>query len=747
MTSLKKLLTPPVFEDELKTQQAHVLFIVLWTLFLVPIPFAIYNLLFVTEDSERFLIQTLIGEAINGGLLLLLRHGYVRAASVLQVITFWLFFTVIAFTGGGVQGGAYLLGYSIVIAIAGMLFGGVGAAILTVLSLLSGIALLNAQSLGFSIAPFNSDPPLATWVVSLVLFPVSALLQYLGSQALRSALQRARTSEERYRLISRITSDYTFSTELNAHGKMHLNWVTGAFEEITGYTYDEYVASGGWRAHLYPEDLDQDERDMDVLRANQKVITEVRHFKKNGELRWARVYAQPIWDSAANRLGGIVGAVQDITEQKEVKEGEVRRQLMLEKVIHLGKQVTEVSDLRSTVEKIWHAVHDELEFARVAIFLYNADRKTMDDTFGTSNDGEMLDYWHLSFPLGKQAGVIDAFTRVLEKPDALYFTHQYDAEHEVAEDMQGVKDFASVAAWAGTKPVAVLCVDNLPTTNAISTGQLEALRLFAGYAGLAIENARLNTSLQHELAQRQSFIGELEAKNAELERFTYTVSHDLKSPLVTITGFLGFLEKDALAGDINRVQAGVSRISDAARKMEHLLNDLLELSRIGRLMNPAENVSFDEIVQDALERVRGRIEEHNIQVSIAKDLPVVHGDHVRLIEIMQNLLDNAAKFSSSAADPRIEVGMKGWDENLHPILFVCDNGIGIAPDFHERIFGLFNKLNPQIEGTGIGLTLVKRIVEVHGGTIWVESAPGHGATFYFTLPAQEHGDAGIQLGA
>lgn len=709
---------------------------ILWTLILLPILFGIYRLIFVPVGSGRFLIHAIASEIISIALLILSRRGYVRMASYIQAIAIWLIYTLIAFTGG-IRAESYMLGYGLVIAIGGMLLGIVGAMMFTVLSLVAGILLVNAQGLGLVSLPIDIHVPLTTWVVSLVLFPVGAVLQHFGSMALLNALRRARASEERYRIISRITSDYTFSSELDAQGNMQLNWVAGAFEEITGYTYEEYVASGGWRAHLHPEDVAQDERDMDELHANRKVITEVRHFKKDGALRWARVFAQPIWDSAADRLGGIVGAVQDITEQKEAKQREVRRQVMLEKVIQIGKNMTEVSDLRSTVEKIWHALHDDLEFARVGIFLYNAERQTMDDTFGTSNEGKMLDYWHLSFPLGDGASVSHTFARVLEKPDALYLTHQYDTDHKVAEDMLGVKDFASVAAWAGTKPVAVLCVDNLPTTNTIDSEQLEALRLFAGYAGLAIENAYLNASLQHELAQRQSFITELEAKNAELEQFTYTVSHDLKSPLVTIVGFLGFLEKDALTGDVERVRSGIARITSAARKMEDLLNDLLELSRIGRLMNPAENVSFEEIVRDALERVRGRMDANGIQVVIGQNLPIVHGDRIRLTEIVQNLLDNAAKFSSTVAHPRIEIGSKGLDENLHPILFVCDNGIGIAPEFHERIFGLFNKLNPQIEGTGIGLTLVKRIIEVHGGRIWIESAPGDGARFYFTLPAQQ----------
>ncbi len=181
----------------------------------------------------------------------------------------------------------------------------------------------------------------------------------------------------------------------------------------------------------------------------------------------------------------------------------------------------------------------------------------------------------------------------------------------------------------------------------------------------------------------------------------------------------------------------MERISSAAKKMENLLSDLLELSRVGRLINAPENVPFEEIVKEALERVRGRIEMNHVQVIVRGDLPVIHGDRMRLVEIIQNLLDNAAKFSNGEANARVEVGTTGVDENQMHILFVCDNGIGIDPQFHERIFGLFNKLNPHVEGTGIGLTLVKRIIEVHGGRIWVESKPGNGTSFYFTLPQQK----------
>jgi signal transduction histidine kinase len=133
--------------------------------------------------------------------------------------------------------------------------------------------------------------------------------------------------------------------------------------------------------------------------------------------------------------------------------------------------------------------------------------------------------------------------------------------------------------------------------------------------------------------------------------------------------------------------------------------------------------------------VRGRLQARGVRVEIAPGLPVVQGDRTRLIQAMQNLLDNAAKFMGNQSNPCIEIGTRGADAEGKPIMFVRDNGIGIEPQYHERIFGLFNKLDAQGEGTGVGLALVKRIVEVHRGKIWVESELGQGTAFCFTLPA------------
>ncbi len=556
MKFLKRIFKSPVFEDEPKTQQAYMLNIILWSLVFVPIPYLIYTLILNPEDALRALIQITFGEVTNILLLIVLHQGFVKAVSVIQVSAFWFFFTATAFTGNGVQGESYLIGYTLVITIAGILLGGTGALIFTFLSLLSGALMVILQFRGSLATGFTSSP-LSTWMVSLVLFPIGALLQRLASDRVRSTLIHARASEERYRLISQISSDYTFSTELDQEGNMYLNWVAGAFKEMTGYLYEEYVASGGWMAHLHPDDIEQDARDSATLKANKPVITEVRTYNKDRELRWVRVYANPVWSEKENRLIGIVGAVQDITERKQVEE------------------------------------------------------------------------------------------------------------------------------------------------------------------------------------EREALIHELENKNAELERFTYTVSHDLKSPLVTITGFLGFLEKDAISGNIEGVKSSVNRIAGAAKKMQSLLSDLLELSRIGRLMNPPEDIPFSDIVHEAVDQVRGRLDDIDAIVEIQRDFPIVHGDRIRLVEVVQNLLENSIKYSTPSVRLRIEIGMDEPNEKKFPVFYVRDNGIGIEPQFHERIFGLFNKLDTQSEGTGIGLSLVKRIIEVHNGRIWVESEKGKGATFYFSLPTPQ----------
>lgn len=236
-----------------------------------------------------------------------------------------------------------------------------------------------------------------------------------------------------------------------------------------------------------------------------------------------------------------------------------------------------------------------------------------------------------------------------------------------------------------------------------------------------------------DLTERIERERELQQKTDELTRFTYTVSHDLKSPLVTISTFLGFLEQDLQRQDAERAARDMEFIRNAARQMTRLLDELLELSRIGRVVNPPTTFVLQELVQEARDLVAGRLVARAVALEVSERPVSILGDRPRLVEVFQNLFDNAVKFMGDQPRPLIRVEAEQVGADL--VITVADNGGGIDPRHAHKIFDLFEKLEVGAEGTGIGLTLVKRIVEVQGGRIWVESdGPGRGARFSLVLP-------------
>ena len=233
--------------------------------------------------------------------------------------------------------------------------------------------------------------------------------------------------------------------------------------------------------------------------------------------------------------------------------------------------------------------------------------------------------------------------------------------------------------------------------------------------------------------QREHLIADLARKNAELDRFTYTVSHDLKSPLLAIRAFLPLLEEDLNAGNFGQVKTDIARISESAVKLEDLITTLLTLSRSGRSVNLPVPVPFTDLAREAAGLLEPALQERGVILRIPENMPVVYGDRVRLLQVMTNLLDNAAKFMGDQKEPEVETGVGTGTGS--PVFFVQDNGMGIQKENLPKVFGLFEHFNPEIPGTGIGLATVKRIIEAHGGRIWAESAgAGKGTIFRFTLP-------------
>jgi PAS domain S-box-containing protein len=675
----KKILTPPpVFKNELDTHQAYLLNIILWGLIFVAILFIVFVPALERGNAIRVGIIIITVITLNSFLLYMMRRGYVRQASMIQVVIFWILFTAIAFIGSGVRSEAYSFGYLLVIIISGLLLGPKVSLVVAVLSVASGLTMLLLHRIGA--VQFSGDnPPLFTWLVSLVVLPMIVLLQYLYARTLNEALERVRKSDEKQKWISEVSSDYTFESEVDEQGIAKLLWVAGAFEKMTGYTMEEYVASGGWTGHMHPDDLKKDEADMQMLLRNKDVVnSEIRTFAKDGSIRWERVFAHPVWDKKANRLAGIVGAVQDVTRQK-IAEEKLRETVLQQTAI-----LNNIPDMAWMKDKKGYYIAINEEFIKFV--------------------------------------ELDAY-QIIGKTDFDIFPHEYAAAYregdkQVMETKQRLRTEEKLNLGGGKTRWAETI--KTPITN--SSGEV------IGTTGISRE---ITERKKAEL-ERETLIKELEAKNTELERFTYTVSHDLKSPLVTITGFLNYLEKSALARDFDKFNQDLKRIYQAVEKMQTLLKDLLELSRIGRMMNDPVETSFGEIVREALAIVEGNIKANNVKIEFEDKGHKVFGDKIRLVEVLQNLIENAIKFMGNQPTPAIRIGSI-VDAEKPTTFFIQDNGIGVAPQFIDRIFGLFNKLDTDSPGSGIGLTLVKRIVEVHGGKIWVESELGKGSTFYFTL--------------
>lgn len=244
----------------------------------------------------------------------------------------------------------------------------------------------------------------------------------------------------------------------------------------------------------------------------------------------------------------------------------------------------------------------------------------------------------------------------------------------------------------------------------------------------------MNEELESRVQERTS---QLEAANKELESFSYTVSHDLRAPLRHITGFVEMLSNQMGGSLDDKGRHYIAVISDAARQMGRLIDDLLAFSKMGRVELMHQNVNMGTLVQEVMDNLEPEMADRRIQWKI-DPLPDVHGDREMLRLVWINLITNALKFSRIRDQAEIQVGVDpNATRGRHEIVFfVKDNGAGFDMSYYDKLFGIFQRLHKQdeFEGTGVGLANVQRIINRHGGEVWAESQLDQGAVFYFSMP-------------
>lgn len=497
------------------------------------------------------------------------------------------------------------------------------------------------------------------------------------SEELESNIQQLKESEERFRLILENVKDYSIIL-LDPDGNIK-SWNKGA-ERIKGYSADEII--GKHISVFYTEEEKQrkePEQNLKIAKENGRLENESWRVRKDGSLFFADVIFTALYDEKGN-LRGYSKITRDITNRKKAEEAQQRLVAIIE------------------------SSSDFIGFARAIdrqIMYINAAGRKM---CGIGQDEDVSKY------------IIDdvhpEWTNKMFRDEII----PYAIQHEI---------WQGEAAFLNVKNKKEIPVSMILQSHKSSAGEIER---FSTISRDITERKNTENTIKQQ-AQ------ELIRSNRELEQFAYVASHDLQEPLRMVSSFLQLLEKH-LEGNLDKdSKEFIDFAVDGSKRMKHMIDDLLSYSRIISGKAQFEKADVNKILQDVKNNLQETIHESKTIISCGK-MPVLSADSIKLTRLFQNLIANAIKFTKKNSTPAVKINCKEQPEAY--LFSVKDNGIGMKKEYHEKIFLIFQRLNSKNEypGTGIGLAECQKIVELHGGKIWVESEEGKGSAFYFTIKKQ-----------
>lgn len=688
-SNIKRLLSPPEFpEDEIKHRTAYRLYVTSFAIIALTLLYSLIWSIIQPELLNRLIFAVaLIVMCLT--VLVCVRIGRVRFASHIFLANFWILVTLVAGTAGGTR--APIFSLYILTIMSAIIFSGWRVAIFYgVLTFISGATMVYLANQGLIAEPFAT--PMSAFLTQASVIALAILDGFIFVRDMQHNLDKAQqsfieleASEERFRLISSVTSDYTFSSKLNEKGELDHILLTGAFEVMTGYTPEEFIEIGGWRSTLHPDDIAQDERDIERLQQNQRITSELRTIHKNGDIRYVRIYALPVFDEEENRLVGINGGVQDITEEKRLEIQLKAYNAKLEDLVH--ERTDELRQAKEQLELILKNTTNALAFANQQGDLLITNPAFQ--KFFNVEETNAIEYILWAISDAEQLGDIS---------EALLQT-MYDGKNHRFETKIRVEE---------------------------SEKDLD-LSL------IAVENGLKENELKHSVLLSGHDITHMKEIERFKEQFVADAVHDLATPIAGISTRLYLLQRSP-----EKLNEHVRALDNQVKHLKNLLEDLRTLSQIDRntLFLNLESTSINDIIQrvyDTYEPV-AIDKSQSLDINLEQNLPLLTIDSRQIERVLVNLVSNAVNYTSENKNIQIQSIKK--DEEV--LIQIKDEGIGIGAEELERIFERFYRSDEArvslSSGTGLGLAITKQIVELHNGTITVSSKLGEGSIFSLSLP-------------
>ena len=536
--------------------------------------------------------------------------------------------------------------------------------------------------------------------------------------ALRAEVEERRQAEEgRQKQLAALEASIVGMSIHDAEGCF--TYTNPAYKDIYGYAPDE-LDGESWQV-LYEDDqiAHVETAVFPLLQEGKQWTGELRGRGKDGEAVDTLISLTPLSD------GGLACIAQDITEQKRQERALQQYANRLETLHEIDRAILAAESPQAIADAALQRCSDQLQCTRASIVVFDHE----------AGEGEILGAvaQGASKLAAGQRYSIEAFhvTERLRQGRAEVVNDLLAVEHTpVLQRLQdeGIRSYISLPMLLGGQLIGLINLGD-EERDVFTEDYQDLMREVTDQVAIAIRQARLLERVQHQAEVLEQRVAE---RTAELESFTYSVSHDLRSPLRAIDGFSRLLDQEYGAMLDDEGERLLSVIRTSASRMGQLIDDLLALSRLGRQDMRSVPIDMEDLAHRVVEELLRIHDEEAVTIDI-QALPHATGDPAMVRTILTNLLSNSFKFSREEEAPRIDVGAR--QQNGTPVYYVRDNGAGFDMAYADKLFGVFQRLHDDndFEGTGVGLAIVHRAIARHGGRIWAESTVGEGTTFYFAL--------------